>query len=525
MISRRVGRASRGATAFTALALVLAGCGAGSSDPSASGSPSPGESIEPTDEPSPAPDPATLAEFKPFYEQKLSWTACGTGFQCAKLKVPIDYADPEGATLKLRMVRLKASGSGSKIGSLLINPGGPGGSGLEYGRSAKTNITAAVRAKFDIVGFDPRGVGESDPIDCLTDSQLDESLAADVTPDSPEEIKTLETEARLLAEGCDKKSPELLPFVGTPNVARDLDVMRAALGDKKLYYLGKSYGTYIGAVYANLFPTRVGRLVLDGAIDPSLTSKQFTEDQTRGFQTAFENFVAACVKLSSCPLGDTKKEVTQGVTDLLKGLEKKPLPAHSDRKLNEALAMVGILVAMYDEGAWPYLRDAIVQAQHGDGTTLLGLADIYAERGSDGKYKNNANEVIYAVNCLDHPGNDSPEEIEAMLPDLKEISPLWGEFIGWGGLPCHYWAADSTEPATKVKAAGADPILVVGTTRDPATPYAWAEGLADQLESGVLLTYNGDGHTAYFRGNSCIDDTVDTYFLKGKAPKDGKRCG
>jgi pimeloyl-ACP methyl ester carboxylesterase len=479
----------------------------------------------PTEAPSPSPDPSTLADFKPFYSQKLSWTACGTGFQCTKLKVPIDYGDPTGPTLKLKMIRLKASGSGPRIGSLVINPGGPGGSGIQYARNAKSNITSSVRARFDVVGFDPRGVGESDPVDCLTDAQLDESLAADVTPDSPAEIKTLETEARLLAEGCEKRSPGLLPYVGTHNVARDLDVMRAALGDKKLYYLGKSYGTLIGAIYADQYPTRVGRLVLDGAIDPSLSSQQITMDQTKGFQAAYENFVAACLKLSSCPLGDTEKQVTDGVTALLKGLERKPLPANSDRKLNEALAMVGILVAMYDEGAWSYLRDAIVQAQNGDGSTLLALADIYSQRGPDGKYKDNANEVIYAVNCLDHPGNDSPEEIQAQLPALRAASPLWGEFIGWGGLPCHYWAADSTEPAGAVKAAGADPILVVGTTRDPATPYAWAQGLADQLESGVLLSYNGDGHTAYFRGNSCIDNAVDAYFLKGNAPKDGKRCG
>ncbi len=530
MITLRVGGAARVAVGVTALALLVGGCGAKDADPeaSASASASSSESPEPTEEASASAAPADPADdeaMDEFYDQKLSWKACNSGFQCTKLKVPVDYADPEGDTIKLSLIRLKSTGAGKRLGSLVINPGGPGGSGVEYAQSAKDNITAAVRGRYDVVGFDPRGVGTSAPIDCLTDAQLDVTIEADATPNSDKEVAILEREAERLAKGCEKRSGDLLPHIGTYDVARDVDVMRAVLGDKKLNYLGKSYGTYIGAVYAELFPDRVGRVVLDGAIDPSLSSEQITLDQAEGFQIAYENFVEGCLDLPVCALGDTKKEVMAGVDDLLEELDSDPIETNTGRELNESLAMIGILVAMYDEGAWGVLIEAIESAQDGDGSTLLAFADIYTERGEDGKYKTNANEVIYAVNCLDHPGDDSPEDIKAKLPELTEVSPLWGEFIGWGNLPCHYWPEKSDESAERLTAAGAAPIVVVGTTRDPATPFAWAEGLAEQLESGVLLAYNGDGHTAYGRGNTCIDNAVDAYLLKGNEPKDGKRCG
>ena len=528
-------RAAAWAAALTAGAVLLAGCG-GTATPSAEpnvpptseGSPTPEETTQveqsPTATPAPT-DPATSPALAEFYQQEPSWKACTAGFQCAKVKVPLDYADPEGPTMRLALTRLKASGTGKRIGSLLVNPGGPGGSGLEYAQRARTTISPGVRARYDVVGFDPRGVGESDPIDCLDDKDLDTFLEADVTPDSDDEITALTDQAKALADGCEKESGKYLAHISTPDVARDLDVLRAVLGDKKLYYLGKSYGTYIGAVYADMFPARVGRLVLDGALDPALPSAELTLAQAAGFQLAFERYVEGCLKRAPCPLGKSKDEIVRKVTRLLERLDSHPLPTQSGRRLDESLGVLGIIVAMYDEESWEALNEYLLLAFSGDGTGLLYLSDFYTDRQEDGSYKNNANEVIYAVNCLDHPGDDSVEGIEKQLPALEKASPVFGVNIGWSNLPCAFWPVSSDAEPHELSAAGAGPILVVGTTRDPATPYAWAESLADQLDSGVLLTYAGDGHTAYRRGSVCIDTAVDAYLLKGDPPADGKRCG
>lgn len=522
----RRGVLARRAAGLAVCSVLVAGCG-GDAEPSAE----PG--VSPTSDGSPGPEATEAAEIDPaddpaladFYEQELNWKSCTpTGYECARLKVPLDYAAPDGDTIKLEMTRIKARGTGRRVGSLLMNPGGPGGSGIEYAQRAKTSVSAAVRARYDMVGFDPRGVGTSDPIDCLDDSDLDDFLESDVTPDSEKEIEALEVEAKALAEGCEEKSGDVLPHIATPNVVRDLDVMRAALGDKKLYYLGKSYGTFIGALYADMFPTRVGRLVLDGALDPALPAEELTRAQAEGFQLAFERYVEGCLKLA-CPLGKSKKDIVQKITRMLDKLDADPLPTGSGRRLTESLGVLGIIVAMYDQESWEILHEAMLLAFGGDGSGLLYLSDFYTDRQDDGSYKNNGNEAIYAVNCLDHPGDDTIEGIQKQLPALLEASPVFGRNIGWSNLPCAHWPVKSDVEPRETVAEGAAPILVIGTTRDPATPYAWAESLADQLESGILLTYAGDGHTAYSRGSRCIDTAVEEYLLRGVTPDDGKRCG
>ena len=520
----RRSRVGTRAALVAACAVLVAGCG-GEAEPSAEPGVSPTSEGSPTAEAAEPSDPATDPAFDDFYTQKLSWKDCGEGFECSKLKVPLDYADPGGDTLKLAMKRLPSSGTGTKIGSLLINPGGPGGSGLEYVERARTSISSGVRAKYDVVGFDPRGVGTSEPIDCLDDEDLDAFLQADVTPDTDAEISALEEASQNLAEGCEEKSGDLLPHIATPNVARDLDIMRGVLGDKELHYLGKSYGTYIGALYADMYPDRVGRLVLDGALDPTLSSADLTEAQAAGFQLAFERYVEGCLKAAPCPLGKSKKGIVDKIAKMLARLDARPMPTQSGRRLVESLAVTGIIVAMYDEESWEILNEYLLLAFSGDGSGLLYLADFYTDRQDDGSYKNNGNEVIYAVNCVDHPGDDTVKGIEALLPRLKKASPIFGANIAWSSLPCGFWPVKSATEPHETVAEGAAPILVVGTTRDPATPYEWAEALAEQLDSGVLLTYVGDGHTAYRRGNICIDKAVDTYLLRGTPPADGKRCG
>jgi len=518
------------ALALVASAAVLAGaCSSGSSaqPPPSPGarSPAAGSTTTPTAE-AEAADPAQSPALRPFYKQRLRWEVCGGEFRCAQLSVPIDYAKPGGGTIQISVVRLPAARPGGRVGSLIINPGGPGASGIDYARQARSVITAPVRARYDIVGFDPRGVGESSPVDCLGDRETDEFIAIDGSPDDEAEKNALIRESRSFAEACGRRASALLGHVATSDVARDLDVLRAALGDRQLHYLGKSYGTFIGATYAELFPTRAGRLVLDGAIDPSITSDEMALTQARGFEQALAAFVTDCLPRRTCPLDGSRSQAVQRIRDLLLQIDRSPLRTGESRRLTQSHAMLGIALTLYEERqGWPALSVALRLAFAGDGSILLQLSDFYTDRASDGRYTSNQNEVIYAVNCLDDSSaRSSPAEIERSLPRFRKDSPTFGEYLAWGNLPCGYWPAQSTATPHAIVAPGAPPILVVGTTRDPATPYVWAEALAQQLRSGVLLTYDGDGHTAYARGSDCIDAAVEGYLVRGRAPRDGTRC-
>jgi pimeloyl-ACP methyl ester carboxylesterase len=472
----------------------------------------------------PAPVPADLTA---FYSQKLSWSACGGDFECSKLRVPVSYEKPDGQTLTLALIRLPASDRGDRIGSLVINPGGPGGSGITYARAARAVISERVRQHYDVVGFDPRGVGASDPVQCLTDQQTDAMVASDPTPDDAAEIDRTVELSKELASGCEKRSGELLAHVGTKDAARDMDVLRAALGDRRLYYLGKSYGTFLGATYAEEFPANVGRMVLDGAIDPSLSSEQVDLGQAKGFEQATRAFVGDCVRMRNCPLGSDLGRGMDRLRQFLHQLDATPLPTRdASRPLTEGLGSLGVAVAMYDEGYWPTLRTALSQAFGGDGSALLQLSDIYTDRDGQGHYTSNQNTVIYAVNCLDRPyrGDDVVAEAKKDVQSFSQQAPTWGAFLAWSEVPCAYWPVKPDNQPSPIHAQGSGPIVVVGTTRDPATPYAWAEGLAKQLANGHLLTYEGDGHTAYRRGSRCIDKAVDAYLLRGDVPKNGQRC-
>ncbi len=474
-------------------------------------------------------DPAKDPALARFYHQKLSWVPCqvpsgAAGFQCATLSVPVDYAKPTGATLGVRLDRLQASEASSRIGSLVLNPGGPGGSGVEYASYANAVVSPAVRARYDIVGFDPRGVGRSDPVRCLTDSETDTFLAADASPQTTAQVKAVVALSKLLGQRCQRRASTLLAHVGTLDVARDLDVLRAALGQTRLDYLGKSYGTFLGATYAGMFPWRVGRLVLDGALDPQLSSQQINLGQAGGFEIALNAFLSNCIQQSGCPLAGTLSQARTRLKSFLDGMANTNLPGSGGRELTQSLAVLGIVFAMYDQSFWPQLRVALGSALAGRGAGLLALADAYANRDPNGHYASNENDVIYAVNCLDRPTPEGPAQIQAQLPAFEKVSPIFGDYIAWSSLPCHYWPVPPEMTPHAVHAAGAAPILVVGTTRDPATPYAWAVSLAKELDSGVLLTYVGDGHTAYRRGSACIDNAVDAYLLTGKPPTNGTRC-
>lgn len=524
-----VGVPVTGLAAVLAGALLAAGCTAGGGPapgptrPGTSGI-APGTSGPGTSGPGTSVPSTPDAALRPFYTQRLTWTPCGEPFQCSRLRVPVDYAAPSGPTIELALVRLPATDPARRLGSLLVNPGGPGASGVEYARAAQSAITAAVRERYDVVGFDPRGVGASAPVRCQSAAETDAWLAADGSPDTPAEEQRLEALATALATRCAQRGGALLAHMGSADVARDMDVLRAALGDPKLAYLGKSYGTYLGATYAELFPTRVGRLVLDGALDPRLSAEQLAAGQAAGFEQALRAFAADCVARGGCPLGGGVPGVLATVDRVLAAADRAPLPSRSGRPVTQSLVVLGIALPLYDHTAWPELRQALTEAAGGDGTSLLLFADIYTGRQADGSYRDNSNDAIYAVNCLDHPDTETLPQVRADAAALTRVSARFGAYLAWSDRPCVRWPVPPETTPHAIRAEGAAPILVVGTTRDPATPYAWAQGLAAQLATGVLLTYDGDGHTAYAQGSACVDRVVETYLVDGTPPAPGTRC-
>lgn len=523
---RRLARAGTALTAgIAALLLAVAGCSSGDRQADG-GATAPGDPTAGTTA------PAVAENLSRFYEQTPKWGGCegvnsaGRGAQCTWLEVPVDYANPGGGTTRLRVIKVPASEKSQ--GALLVNPGGPGGSAVDYANMADWIVTGQIRRSFDIVGFDPRGVGYSEPIVCLDAAQTDEMLGSDPTPNDDAEYQAMVASAKDFGQACQSKYPELLPHVSTVDAARDMDVLRSVLGQEKLTYLGKSYGTFLGATYAGLFPQRVGRLVLDGAIAPDLTNDQMNLGQAVGFETATRAYVQNCVQDGQCPLGSDVDAGMSKLRDMLAKLDTNPLPITGDvrvKKLTEGWATLGLARAMYDESAWGGLTDALRSAESGDGTQLFELAGEYADRRSDGSYGGNIMQVISAVNCLDRGAQ--PQDYAAMQAlgqEFAQKAPTWGPFLVYGSVTCAEWPVPATGQPEKISADGADPIVVIGTTRDPATPYEWAQQLAAQLSSGTLITYDGDGHTAYMRSNACVDNAVDAYFLKGTPPKKDLRC-
>lgn len=495
-------------------ALLLAGC----SSPAASG-PEP-EPVSPSASAKPEQPAAELAA---FYEQRLAWKDCRSGDQCATLTVPLDYAQPQGRTLQLQVLRVPAKDQEHKVGSLVVNPGGPGGSGIEFATRGASTWGEPVLKYFDVVGFDPRGVGSSDPLQCWDTKQLDTWIASDPDPDTAAEWATYQGLSKSFFDACMAKDPGLATHMSTAEVARDMDVLRGALGEQRLNYFGASYGTYIGATYAGLFPGRVGRFVLDGAIDPSLSGIDMSVQQAGGFEVALRAYVGACVDKGSCFLGSTVDAGVARIQQLFATLDANPIRTKSGRLLTEGLAMYGVIIPLYSKDYWSLLDVALKAALNGSGDTLLTLSDAYASRGPSG-YLDNSYQVLPIVNCTDHDDYVPYDQIDSYVARFLQVSPTFGRFFADGLAQCGDWSFRSGQQAAPASAPGAAPIVVLGTTRDPATPIAWAQALASQLSSGVLVTRDGDGHTAYTSGNRCIDDAVQAYLVSGTVPAKGTTC-
>lgn len=510
---RRFRRLSAVVAVLAAASLALSGCLYAAIPDSAP---------RPTSSKSPATD-GTDPAFLPFYEQDLAWTDCD-GFDCATVTAPLDWTDAEAGEIELSVIRSRAEG-GEPIGSLLTNPGGPGASGVGLIRdSLSFAVGDAVRQRFDVIGFDPRGVGESTAVRCFDATEMDSYLFDIPAGTRGTDAWTDELLAKhaSFAQACEANSDGILPFITTDNAARDMDLLRAVLGDSELYYLGYSYGTFLGATYAKLFPEHVGRLVLDGAIDPSIPGLDVGTTQGVGFESALRAYMADCLQDDECPFRGTVDEAMADLGTLLASVDRDPIPNSDGRMLGADSLMTAIVAALYSQDSWSYLTIALTDALAGDAEVAFLLADFYYNR-EDGQYLDNSTEAFRAYNCMDYPVDATPEETAAAEAKLNAEAPTVAPY--WAGPdPCEVWAYPATGVRERITAEGAAPIVVVGTTNDPATPYEWSVSLAEQLASGVLVTRVGEGHTGYNKGNACVDGAIEAYLIDGTVPEDGLRC-
>ena len=497
--------------------LLLAGCSAVPTAPADGG-------------PQPTADASVAKELLPFYEQKVSWAACGGDkTYCSTLEVPADWNNLQGNRFKIAVVYRMAD-SAKPLGSLLFNPGGPGTSGVSWVRDSGEQIgTSNLRSNFNIVGFDPRGVGDSEPkVKCLTAKQNDEMFygASSAPVGSAQDVADTRAKMKKFVDACVKNTGPGLQFIDTISAAKDMDIIRAVFGESKINYLGYSYGTYLGAAYAQLFPKRVGHMVLDGAVDPTVDENTQDLYQLKGFDQALRDFLADCLDNQDCPFTGSLTAAEEKVKKLMLSIEQKPLNTDSDRKLTVWAALTGIVMPLYSQDWWPSLAQGFAEALKGDGTTLLSLADTYNERNEDGTYASNTIESNIAISCLDSRSPSDDASMAAADKELLAASSMLGRYWQFGALTCELWPYPVAKKPNTFKAIGAEKILVIGTTGDPATPYWQAVSLAnDVLANAQLITFNGEGHTAYGLESSCVNKAVDNYFIKNVVPTEDPDCG
>jgi pimeloyl-ACP methyl ester carboxylesterase len=460
----------------------------------------------------------------------LTWEDCGAGFQCSTLTVPLDSAVSESPsrisvpepTVGLAVIRSRARDRDHRIGTLVFNPGGPGVPAVDFLRGVASTLPDDVRDRFDLVAFDPRGVGESEPIQCL--DSLDPVFDQSFQPATDAQRSALVGEMTTLGEQCLARNRDLLAHVSTLDAARDMDRLRVALGEAKLSFVGYSYGTYLGALYAQLHPDRVRAFVLDGPVDPSMSAAAVTLGQARGFERALDDFLADCSAHSDCSFHNDGHAAA--AYDALRAKSARaPLAAGRDdgRTLNETRFDAAVLQQLYlGRSGWSGLAAALSAAEQGDASTLLDAADTYVGRGDDGS-DDHALESFWAVTCLDGPVVPAADAT-ALEQHAVEVAPRLGAFVTNNSLPCSVWPVPASPSVGRLTAPGAPPILVIGTTKDPATPLPQARSLASSLARGRLLVASGEQHTSFNNGNACVDDLVTRYLVDREVPRAGTRC-
>jgi len=475
---------------------------------------------ESTNAPQSSVTPTSIA---PAIGGTLTWKSCSDDsvdpLKCAQLKVPYDYDNPSVGQFTLKIVKRPANVRTKRIGTMLVNPGGPGFGGSFLATNADSYFSKNLMDSFDIVGWDPRGTGESTPaVDCI--DEFDKYFAIDPSPETPAEVQVIINRDKNFNAECEKKSGSILPYISTNSTARDMDMIRAALGEEKITYFGFSYGSELGATWATMFPTTVRAAVLDGAADPTSDSVTGGLQQAKGFEAAFTKFLARCSANKKCPFYNNGN--SEGAFDkLIISVDKYPLVVNKKRPpVNQAIAFTAVSQAMYSSTMWDELETALADAQKGDGAGLLSLYDSYFQRKPDGTYGNEL-EAFIAISCLDDPGPKTIKEVDAYTPEFQKVAPRLGVSFS-GGYACVFWPAKPNY-RIDITGNGAGPIVVIGTTGDAATPLASSRKMAETLQDGRLIVVTQDRHTGY-GANTCVTTAVDSYLITTKVTFAEKAC-
>jgi pimeloyl-ACP methyl ester carboxylesterase len=506
---------ARVAVAMTSVALVLAGC-SHHATPSATTARS--VPTNTTHKPAPTPTTTTTTTTQtPLAVTPIAWTACNGDLQCGTLTVPLNYAQPQGATIQIAVERHLADDPAGRIGSLVINPGGPGVSGIDDFANELSVLTTGLLDDFDIVTFDPRGVQRSDPITCGNAANAAPGPVPDPVPQTKAAQASTLANLRAFAAACEKSDAALLPYAGTVDVARYMDRLRIALGDRGLTFMGQSYGTLLGLTYAQLFPTHVRAMVLDSVIDPALSLNQMTLGQAQGFEGVLNQFFAWCAGTSACAWKTTPDPTTALLNQIAQS-RISPAPGGAGRTAGPGEIYDALLDGLYSQSAWPTLGNALAADADGNGVPIVTMSNSYNTDGST-----NGADAAEDIDCLDHPVSKDLSAYAYLAAVFKVSAPVFGPLLAWGEEACAVWPVPPTRIAGAVSAPGAPPILVIGTTQDPATPYAWAVSVSKELKQSALLTVQGSDHVSYFY-SSCVRDDVQSYFLSLATPTAGTSC-